>query len=74
MIHQIDHNAEEKKQEKLDYLEEGRKVRQKMADEILKLETIKDNKLNQMKTIGINDKYQTDLKSKKITFEKKLRI
>jgi len=45
-----------------------------MADEILKLETIKDNKLNQMKTIGINDKYQYDLKSKKITFEKKLRI
>ena len=45
-----------------------------MADEILKLETIKDIKLNHMKTIGINDKYHTDLKSKKITFEKKLRI
>ena len=37
--------AERKKQERLDYIEEGRKVRQRIADDILKLETIKARKL-----------------------------
>ena len=48
-------NKEKKKLERLDYLEEGRKVRQKLADEILKLETIKGNKLKNMDTMGIKD-------------------
>ena len=36
------------------------------ADEILKLETIKMNKLQQMKNIGISDKYAGELAKKKI--------
>ena len=35
-----------KKIDQLDYLEEGRKLRQKLADEIVKIETIKSNKIN----------------------------
>ena len=34
-------NSEVKKQERLDYLEEGRKVRQRIEDERLKVERIK---------------------------------
>jgi len=39
--YQIGSNADTRKLERLDYLEEGRKLRQKQADELLKLETIK---------------------------------
>jgi hypothetical protein len=41
-------------------------VRQKIADEVLKLETIKEIKLGQLKQIGISEKYQGDLAAKKI--------
>jgi hypothetical protein len=47
-------------------LEEGRKIRVAQADEILKLETIKQNKMNQMRQMGISDKYQSELNKKKI--------
>ena len=47
-------------------MEEGRKIRQKLADEVLKLETIKANKLGQLKKSGIEDKYAMDLAAKKI--------
>jgi hypothetical protein len=36
------------------------------ADEILKLENIKQNKLNQLKELGIANKYMSDLERKKI--------
>jgi hypothetical protein len=39
-------NDEKSKQERLDYLEEGRKVRQKIEEERRKIETIKHKKLN----------------------------
>lgn len=42
---QIEENQVVKNQQRLDYLEEGRKVRQKIADEHLKIVTIKHNKL-----------------------------
>jgi hypothetical protein len=42
---QIFNKSEMKKQARLDYLEEGRKMRLAQADEILKLETIKKQKL-----------------------------
>ena len=58
---QINQNSAIKKQHRLDYLEEGRKMRMNQADEILKLETIKMNKLQQMKQIGIIDKYAGSL-------------
>ena len=38
---QIGMNGEVRKQERLDYLEEGRKVRQRIEDERLKVERIK---------------------------------
>ena len=38
---QIGINAEQRKQDRLDYLEEGRKVRQRIEDERLKVERIK---------------------------------
>ena len=63
---QISSNAEVKKQDRLDYLEEGRKVRQKIEDERLKVERIKREKLDGLRGIGIADKYQTDLSKKKI--------
>ena len=63
---QITNNGEVKKQERLDYLEEGRKVRQRIEDERLKVERIKGEKLASLKTVGIADKYQADLSKKKI--------
>ena len=50
---QIMSNSDVKKQSRLDYLEEGRQLRVAQADEILKLETIKANKLNELKGYGI---------------------
>ena len=42
---QIGMNSETTKQARLDYLEEGRKVRQRIEDERLKVERIKADKL-----------------------------
>ena len=55
---QIQQNEEIKKQERLDYLEEGRLVRQKMAEEKRKLERIKDDKLNELEHLGIVGKHR----------------
>ena len=63
---QISINAEKKKQDRLDYLEEGRKVRQRIEDERLKVEGIKAQKLQGLKDIGIAEKYQADLSKKRI--------
>ena len=63
---QIQNNGDCKKQERLDYLEEGRKVRQRIEDERLKVEGIKAQKLGGLKDLGIADKYQADLSKKKI--------
>ena len=54
---QIGINTEVKKQTRLDYLEEGRKVRQRIEDERLKVEGIKAGKLAGLKNIGIAEKY-----------------
>ena len=63
---QIGINEEVRKQDRLDYLEEGRKVRQRIEDERLKVERIKADKLNGLKELGIADKYQADLSKKRI--------
>jgi len=42
---QISNNEEKGKQDRLDYLEEGKKVRQKIVDERKKIEAIKQKKL-----------------------------
>jgi hypothetical protein len=54
---QIGKNADVKKQDRLDYLEEGRRVRQKLEDERLKVEGIKKKKLDGLQGIGIAEKY-----------------
>lgn len=54
---QIFHNSDHKKQQRLDFMEEGRKLRVSQADEILKLETIKNNKLQSLYDLGIEKKY-----------------
>jgi len=54
---QIRNNEETSKQDRLDYLEEGRKVRQRLEDERLKVEGIKAKKLQGLKDIGIEGKY-----------------
>ena len=54
---QIGKNSEVKKQERLDYLEEGRKVRQRLEEERLKVEGIKNAKLQSLGKLGIDNKY-----------------
>jgi len=63
---QIGKNDEVKKQDRLDYLEEGRKVRQRLEDERVKVEGIKGQKLQSLQKLGIDNKYQADLSKKKI--------
>jgi len=63
---QINVNADKKKQDRLDYLEEGKKVRQRIEDERLKVEGIKGEKLQGIKDLGIAEKYMADLAKKKI--------
>ena len=55
-----------KKQEHLEYLEEGRKLRMAKAEEIMKLETIKEGKLLTLKQQGISDGYLAQLSKKRI--------
>ncbi len=64
---QIQQNEEIKKQDRLDYLEEGRIVRQKLEAEKRKLEMIKQEKLHHLDQLGIAPKYKAELARKKIT-------
>ena len=66
MRSQIQQINEVVKQDRLDYLEEGRLVRQKLESDRLKVEKIKYRKLNELKGLGIDEKYQADLAKKKI--------
>lgn len=63
---QIQVNDEKGKQERMDYLEEGRKVRQKIEEEKRKIEAIKQKKLNELNNLEIPDKYKAELAKKKI--------
>lgn len=65
---QIQQNDEKGKQDRLDYLEEGRKVRQKIEDERRKIESIKGKKLDQLIGMEIPEKYTAELAKKKIAF------
>jgi hypothetical protein len=64
---QITQNEEVKKQERLDHLEEGRKVRQEQLEEKMRLEQIKKKKIGELNQLGIPKKYTTDLSKKKIS-------
>lgn len=70
---QIQSNSETKKQKRLDFLEEGRRLRVGQADEILKLETIKSNKLRQLYDMGIEKKYVSALERSQVSIQDKLR-
>ena len=63
---QINANEDKSKQERLDYLEEGRKVRSKIEEEKRKIEAIKNKKLDQLHNLDIPDKYKAELAKKKI--------
>lgn len=63
---QITKNAQMTQQERLDYLEEGKKVRQKLEEDRLKVEGIKHRKLNELQSLGVEQKYQYELAKKKI--------
>ncbi len=63
---QILQNEEVKKQERLNYLEEGKMVRQKLEQERQKIEAIKYKKLAELQGLDIPDKYQAELAKKKI--------
>ncbi len=63
---QIAANEEKKRLEKLEWEEEGRKLRQKVADDMLKLETIKERKVKAMQESGLDGRYNMDLKKMKL--------
>ena len=63
---QINTKSDLKKQQRQDYFEEGRQLRIAKADEIMKLETIKQNKLQNLSSLGIENKYLSELERKKI--------
>ncbi len=63
---QITANEDKGKQERLDYLEEGRKVRSKIEEEKRKIEAIKQKKLEGLNQLEIPDKYKAELAKKKI--------
>ena len=59
-------NTEVKKQDRLDYLEEGKRVRNKLAEDRMKIESIKACKLEEIGQLGIKEKYRAELAKKKI--------
>jgi hypothetical protein len=65
---QISTNENQKKQERLDYLEEGKKVRQEIQNEREKISGIQGAKLDELKKLGIADKYMYELQKKTVSF------
>jgi len=51
-----------------DYLEEGRRLRRQHADEIMKLESIRLDKVNELRSGGVEGKYLSSLINRKIKF------
>jgi len=63
---QIAVNEEKQKQDKRGYLEEGKKIKDKLTAEKKLLENIKSEKLGELQDLGIPEKYQAELAKKKI--------
>ncbi len=61
---QISTNEQLTKQDRLDYMEEGKKVRQEIYDERQKIQGIQGAKLEELKKLGIEDKYMYELQKK----------
>lgn len=65
---QINTNEDIKKQDRLDFLEEGRKVREKIDNEREKIKGIQQAKIAELKESGIDDKYSYELNKKTVSF------
>merc|ERR1712070_383315 len=65
---QISKNEGRRRQERLDYLEEGRKLRKEIEKEKSHLLNIKDRKVEELRTAGVPDKYLTELMRHKVEF------
>jgi len=65
---QISTNEDLKKQDRLDFLEEGRKVREKIDMERDKIKGIQQAKINELQDVGINNKYLYELNKKTVSF------
>jgi len=65
---QISTNEDLKKQDRLDFLEEGRKVREKIDMERDKIKGIQAAKINELQDVGINNKYLYELNKKTVSF------
>merc|ERR1711934_1221717 len=65
---QIGKNEGRRRQERLDYLEEGRKLRKEIEKEKSHLLNIKDRKVQELRTAGVPDKYLTELMRHKVEF------
>jgi hypothetical protein len=62
---QMDTNAELRKKNQTDYVEEGRKLRTKQEEEQKKISSIQAKKMNRMGETGGDTKFQTQLGRKK---------
>lgn len=65
---QIANNEDIKKQDRLDFLEEGRKVREKIDNERDKIKGIQAAKISELQDAGIDDKYLYELNKKTVSF------
>merc|ERR1712100_926147 len=65
---QIGKNEGMRRQERLDYLEEGRKLRKEIEKEKNHLNDIKDRKIKEMHVSGVPDKSLTELQRHKVEF------
>jgi len=63
---QIAIHEEKKKQDKREFLEEGKKVRDNLSHEKHALEMIKQEKLAELRNLGIEEKYAAELQKKKV--------
>jgi hypothetical protein len=65
---QISTNETKVKQDRLDYLEEGKKVREEIEDERSKIKSIQNAKIDELKRLGIHDKYMYEIQKKTVSF------
>lgn len=65
---QIQKNESKRRQERLDYLEEGRKLRKEIEKEKGHLLEIKDRKIHELRGAGVPEKYLTELMRHKVEF------
>jgi hypothetical protein len=59
-------NQEKKFQDKRTHLEEGKKVKDKLAYEQRTLDKLKTQKMGELAGAGVNEKYMSDLARKKV--------